>query len=341
MNRRATTLTVGTVLLVVLGLLVYWTPAPAYVELVPGPTFNTLGQSGGKDLITIAGGKTYTPSGELRMLTVGEIDDLSTLDVIKGWLNGKAAVVPAEVINPPGQTQQQISQTETDQFKQSQSSATTSALRYEGFPVMVTIDSVVAGKPAAGHLMAGDIVTAVGGSKVLSAADLSGDIQAQPVGTALTISYTRAGKAGQTVVTSVAGSDGRPQVGVEVEQKQPSPYTISFTLDNVGGPSAGLMFTLGIIDKLSATDLTGGRVIAGTGTIDDDGNVGEIGGIAQKMVGAYDAGARIFLAPRGNCAEALGHPVKGLTLISVTTLDDALNQLQRLRDGQRPTLCTN
>jgi PDZ domain-containing protein len=339
MNRRATTLTAGAVLLVLLALLANWTKVQ-YVELVPGPTFNTLGQSGGKELITISGGKTYTPTGQLRMLTVGEYDELHVIDVIRGWLDDNNAVVPREVIIPPGQSQQQISQAETDQFKQSQSSATTAALRHLGFPVQVIIDSVVAGKPAEGHLKPNDTVTAVDGNPVLSAPDLSGDIQAKPAGTDLTISYTRDGQAAQTVINSVAGTDGRPQIGVEVEQKQPSPYTISFTLDNVGGPSAGMMFALGIIDKLSPDDITGGRVIAGTGEIDDDGNIHPIGGIAQKMVAAYRAGARYFLAPADNCAEAAAHPVNGLTLIKVRSLQDALSQLQKVNSGQQPTLCT-
>jgi Lon-like protease len=125
-----------------------------------------------------------------------------------------------------------------------------------------------------------------------------------------------------------------------VDQKQPSPISVKFDLDNVGGPSAGLMFTLGIIDKIDPTDLTGGKIIAGTGTMDDDGNVGPIGGIPQKLVAAYDAGARIFLTPADNCAEALGHPVKGLELVKVSTIDDALKALQQIRAGQQPTLCT-
>ena len=123
-------------------------------------------------------------------------------------------------------------------------------------------------------------------------------------------------------------------------QKQPSPLKISIKLQDVGGPSAGLMFTLGIIDKLDPVDLTDGKIIAGTGTMDNDGNVGPIGGIPQKMIAAYGAGARYFLAPSGNCAEALGSPVAGLKLIKVSSLNDALTALQDLRDGQQPPLCT-
>jgi len=341
MTRRASTLLTGSLLLAALIVLaIFAIPPIGYVALVPGPTFNTLGSSGGKQLITIKGAPTSNPTGQLRMLTVGEIDKVNVYDVIRGWFDSDTAVVPAETVNAPGESQQQIAQQNTDDFKQSQSSAITAALRYEGYPVQVVIDSVTAGDPAEGHLKAGDIVTTVNGKTMMSSQDLATAVQSQPSGTTLTFGYTRAGVAGTTQIKTAAGSDGRPQIGVKLDQKQMSPLDITFQLDNVGGPSAGMMFTLGIIDKLSTTDLTGGKIIAGTGTIDDDGNVGEIGGIQQKMLGAYDAGARYFLAPAGNCAEALEHQVKGLEMIKVTNLTDALNALADLRAGKTPPLCT-
>jgi PDZ domain-containing protein len=340
MTRRSSTLLAGVVLLLVLVGLAFAHIRVQYVALEPGPTYNTLGSSDGKQLITITGAPTTESKGQLRMLTVYEVDGLSAIDVFKGWLNGQVAVVPREVIIPPGQTQQQATQANTDEFRASQNSAITAALRHEGYPVEVVVTDVTAGKPAAGHLMAGDMITTVNGKQVLSSADLLEFVQADPVGTTLTVGYTRDGKPGTADLKTVAGTDGKPQIGVQVDQKQPSPLKIDFSLDNVGGPSAGLMFSLGIIDKLDPVDLTGGRIIAGTGTIDDDGNVGEIGGIAQKMVSAYDAGARYFLAPASNCAEALQNPVKGLTLVKVSTLDGALSALQDLRAGAKPPLCT-
>jgi PDZ domain-containing protein len=341
MTRRLSTLLTGLVVLIVLiGLAFFAIPPIAYVALVPGPTFNTLGSSDGKQLITISGAPSSESKGQLRMLTVGEIQDIKVWDVVRGWFDGDTAVVPRESVYPPGETQKQIDEQNTDDFKQSQSSAITAALRYEGYPVQVVIDSVIAGDPAAGHLQAGDVITTVNGQKVLSGGDLSGFIQGAKAGTAVTIGYTRGGTAGTARITTVNGSDGTPEIGVRVLQKQPSPLKITFELDNVGGPSAGMMFTLGIIDKLDPIDLTGGRIIAGTGTIDDDGNVGVIGGIQQKMLGAYQAGARYFLAPAGNCAEALKHPVAGLELIKVSNLNDALTALSQLRAGKTPTLCS-
>jgi PDZ domain-containing protein len=330
----------GVVVLAVLVTLAVGAPV-RYVELVPGPTFNTLGSSGGKPVITITGATTSASTGQLRMLTVGEIDKgMTAYDVVRGWFNHQDAVLPREVLIPPGESQQQLNKQSTDQFKQSQTAAVTAALRHEGYPVLVTVTSVEAGKPAQGHLATSDVVTSVNGKKVLSNDDLSAFIQAEPVGSTLQIGYTRAGAAARTSIKSVAGSDGRPQIGVEVTQNQPSPIKVSIQLEDVGGPSAGLMFTLGIIDKLDPVDLTDGRIIAGTGEIDNDGNVGAIGGIPQKMIAAHDAGARYFLAPAANCAEALGSLVAGLSLIKVKTLDDALAALQDLRDGQQPPLCT-
>jgi PDZ domain-containing protein len=347
MTRRASTLITGIIVLAAIVFLAVWAVPPVgYVALRPGPTFNTLGSYNGKELITITGTQTSKPTGELRMLTVSEYDQLSIWSVVSGWLDPNTAVVPSEIENPPGETQQQIDQQNTDDFKQSQSSAITAALRYEGYPVQIAVTSVDPKDPAYGHLQTGDLVTTVNGQKLLSIMDLDRAIQSQPVGTKLTFGYTRDGVDGTTEITTAKGSDDRPLIGIGVEQRQPAPpgkptLDIKFQLDNVGGPSAGMMFTLGIIDKLSQTDLTGGRIVAGTGEIDDDGNVGIIGGIQQKMRGAYAAGARVFLAPAGNCAEALKSPVSGLELVKVSTLQDALDALQDLREGKTPPLCTN
>jgi PDZ domain-containing protein len=339
MTRRLWTLVTGAVLLAVLITLAVVAPVK-YVELVPGPTFNTLGTSGGKPVITITGAPTTASAGQLRMLTIGEIDNITAFDVVKGWFNHDAAVLPREVVIPPGQSQNQIQQESKDEFQQSQTAAVTAALRHEGYPVLVTISAVKPGTPAEGHLTADDVVTAVNGQKVLSNDDLSRLIQAAPVGSTIVISYTRGGVPHQTSIKTTANSDGKSQIGVEVTQNQPSPIKVSIQLQDVGGPSAGLMFTLGIMDKLDPTDLTDGRIIAGTGTMDNDGNVGVIGGIPQKMIAARTAGAHWFLAPAGNCAEALGSPVAGLSLIKVTTLDSALTALTDLRDGRQPPLCT-
>jgi PDZ domain-containing protein len=175
---------------------------------------------------------------------------------------------------------------------------------------------------------------------VTSPTKLTDLVRAKPAGTALTIGYTRAGKPGTVAVTTKTDKAGDPpRIGVEINEKQPHPFTVKIDLDEIGGPSAGLMFTLGIIDKLRPADLTGGKIIAGTGTIDDEGNVGPIGGIPQKLVGAKAAGAQIFLVPIDNCAEALKNAVPGLPMAQVATVDDALTALQTFTTGGTPKPC--
>lgn len=340
MRRRGVTLLIGTAVLIVLIVGSFVGIKVPYVELGPGPTWNTLGTDHGKQLIAISGGTTSNSAGQLRMVTVGVEDNISLWQAIQGWLSPSDAVVPREVIYPPDQTRQQVDEQNQQDFKASQSSAETAALRELGFPVRVLVQAVTAGQPADGHLQAGDMITSVDGKAVTSAAKLTSLIRAKPVGTALNIGYSRGGEPASTTITTSKAQDGSPRIGIQVEQKQPSPYQIQFSLDDVGGPSAGLMFSLGIVDKLTPADLTGGITIAGTGTIDDDGNVGAIGGIAQKMRGAKRDGATVFLSPADNCAEAVANAVPGLELVKVSTLDDALNALQTLRQHGTPTLCS-
>jgi PDZ domain-containing protein len=183
------------------------------------------------------------------------------------------------------------------------------------------------------------VITTVDGAQVTSPERLTELIRAKPAGTALTVGYTRSGEADTVRIATAADDKGTPRVGVEINKKQPHPFTVKIDLSEIGGPSAGLMFTLGIIDKLKPEDLTGGKIIAGTGTVDDDGNVGPIGGIPQKLVGAQDAGAQLFLVPADNCAEALRNAVPGLPMAQVATVDDALAALRTFTTGGTPKPC--
>ena len=346
MMRRGTTLLVG--LLVVLGLgvaAVAGIPVP-YVALTPGPTWDTLGTDQNKPLIQVTDSANKTVgdqpgSGQLRLVTVGLEDHLTLLDALRGWLSGADAVVPREVEYPPHESQQQVDQENQEQFKSSQEAAITAALRLLGYPVKVIVKVTTAGLPAQGHLQPDDQITSVDGKPVTSATNLTTLIRSKPVGSSLTIGYVRAGVAGSTTLTTAAvGQDHNPRIGVEIREDQPSPYHITINLNNVGGPSAGLMFTLGIIDRIKGEDLPGGRTIAGTGTIDEDGNVGPIGGIPQKLRGARRDKATIFLTPADNCAEAVANAVPGLQLVKVTDLGSALQDLATLRSGGTPPLCT-
>jgi Lon-like protease len=339
MRRRGATLLVGAFVVAILIVASFAGVKVPYVALTPGPTWDTLGTDHNKDVIQVSGGDASKSKGQLRMVTVGVEDQLTLWDALRGWLSGDDAVVPREVIYPPNQTQQQVDQENAQEFKVSQNAAIVSALRQLGYPVHVMVKEVTAGLPAVGHLEIGDQITTVDGQAVTSAQKLTSLIRARPTGSTLAIGYLRKGATGTTTITTV-DKDGGPRIGVQIDEDQPSPYHVTISLDNVGGPSAGLMFSLGIIDKIKSEDLTGGLAVAGTGTIDEEGAVGPIGGIPQKIRGARRDGATVFFAPAGNCAEAVANAVPGLKLVKVGTLDDALHALDTLRTGGTPTLCS-
>jgi PDZ domain-containing protein len=282
---------------------------------------------------------TSVSKGQLRLTTVGVQNDVELVWAIRGWVSNEQAVVPRDVIYPPDQSQKEVEEQNQQEFQSSQSTAETAALRELGYPVQTFVAAVTPNGPSAGKLAKDDIITSVDNQPVTTPEKLTELIRAKPAGTDHVIAYTRAGKPG-TVVVKSADDKGTPRVGVQIDKKQPHPFDVEIDLGEIGGPSAGLMFTLGIIDKLKPEDLTGGKIIAGTGTIDDEGNVGPIGGIPQKLVGAHDAGAQIFLVPKDNCAEALRNAVPGLPMAEVATVDDALAALSTFTSGGTPKPCS-
>jgi len=194
------------------------------------------------------------------------------------------------------------------------------------------------GFPAYGVLKARDVITAVDGKPVTSQTALTSLIRAHPAGSTLTLSITRSGQ-GQQVQVGTRASGGHPVMGVKVRGAYKFPFTVRISVGDIGGPSAGMMFALAIIDKLTNRDLTGGKFIAGTGEITATGQVQPIGGIQQKMVGARKAGATIFLTPASNCADAKGAVPAGLRLVKVSTLTQAVTYLEDLRSGQPVPSC--
>ena len=322
-------------------------PVP-YVRLAPGPVFDTLGSYDGKPLITITGTKTYPTTGQLDMTTVSEQDgqagSLTLLSAVLSWFNKSYAVLPRDLIYPPNQTPEQNQQQNAEEMTTSQSDATIAAVNFLGihYSTRVAVGSIVVGAPALGKLQAGDLITAVNGTAITTAQQVGTLVRASPVGTKLTFKVTRQ-KALTTVdATSAANpKDGTPYLGITVTDLPDLPFQVTFTLDQVGGPSAGLMFSLGIIDKLDQTEMARGRHIAGTGTIDPSGNVGPIGGIIQKMAGARRDGATIFLVPKDNCAEALTAVPEGLTVVRADSMSAAVGALRAPDGAALPTCPTS
>jgi PDZ domain-containing protein len=339
MRRRGITVLVGAILLVLLAWQTAVIKVP-YVAMGPGPTVDTLGESDKVPVISVTGAEKTKSKGQLRLVTIEVQPDLTLFDAMRGWLADDYAVVPRELIYPPDQTQKDVDAANTAAFQESQTSAETAALRSLGYPVQVQVAEVSEGFDAAKVLAKGDIIDSVDGTEVTSLQKLSELVRAKPADTARQVTFTRAGASKTATITTKKGDDGNPRLGVSIEEKQPHPFQLKIQLDKIGGPSAGLMFTLGIIDTLKAEDLTGGMIIAGTGTIDEEGNVGAIGGIPQKLIAAKGAKAKVFFTPADNCAEAVANAQPNLPLIKVATLDDALNALTSLRAGQTPALCS-
>jgi PDZ domain-containing protein len=343
MSRRVVTLVTGAVLL--LALLVGGSQLPVpYAELGPGPTLDTLGvDQSGKEIIQLTGRAEDDTTGHLNLTTVSVRDRLDLLGALRGWLDPERAVVPREEIFPPGQTQQQTDEKNTRDFVTSQDSAELAALAYLK-QTKVVISAVEDDSPSKGKLAEKDVLTAVQGTKVATIADLGDVLGRTKPGTTVTVAYERSGRAATAQVTTKEGTDEngktRAVLGVGVTLESTASYKVKIALDDrIGGPSAGLMFSLGILDKLGPEDLTGGRFIAGTGTIDVSGSVGPIGGIPLKLIAARNKGATVFLVPSGNCAEATRKPPSGLQLVKVETLSGAVDALEALEAGKPVPAC--
>ncbi|MFI9050338.1 PDZ domain-containing protein [Streptomyces sp. NPDC053427] len=350
MPRRTATLLASTLMLIALLCTAVLIPAP-YSEMSPGPTVNTLGDHDGAPVLQISGHKTYQPTGHLNMTTVrvtGPDYTMNLFYALVGWLDHDSAVVPHKTLYPEGQTAEQADQENAEEFTQSQESAKVAALQQLHIPVteQTVVASVRKDKPADGRLHAGDVITAVDGKQVKATGDVAKFVTRHKPGekTVFTIIPAKVAAAAEKkgkkpttgqkqVAITTAAEQGRAVVGIQAGADHIFPFSIDVKLADVGGPSAGLMFSLGIIDKLTPGNMTGGKFVAGTGTIDDKGNVGPIGGISMKTVGARSKGAQFFLTPKDNCAAAAKDTPQGLTLVKVATIGDAVKALKKISKG--------
>jgi PDZ domain-containing protein len=319
-----------------------------YVILSPGPTLNTLGalstRPGAKPLIEISGRHTYPTRGHLNLVTVsyqgGPQDSFNIFTALQAWLSPHEAVVPESELFGTNLTQQQVTREDTQQMVGSQQLAQAAALCQLGIPytVLDTVAQVEPGTPAAGVLKVGDVITAVDGKKLTCRADAGTRIRARKPGAPVQVTVDRHGTTHQFRMKTT-DVNGKAFVGVGVNESYKFPFQVKINIGNIGGPSAGLMFALGIMDKLTPHGLTGGRFIAGTGEISANGAVSPIGGIQQKMAGARAAGATVFLTPAANCPDTAGAVPQGMRLIKVSTLGGAVRALAALQSGGSVPSC--
>jgi len=297
-----------------------------YFVFQPGPAEDVL------PLIHVQGQTVYPTKGHLLLTSISFFQP-NVYQAFRAWLDSTQSLVPERDLLAPGQTQEQEQTRALSQMDQSKIDASFVVLmRYAGYPKKhgkgALIEAVEPGAPADGKLFSGDVITAINGKPVTTAAQVGPPIVAAGIGHVVQFTVQSGGKT-HTVGIAPARLTGiaHPAIGISVVDSFPFPLTIDS--GSIGGPSAGLMWSLGLTDLLTPGDMTGGRKIAGTGTIDLNGQVGPIGGIQEKVVAAERAGAVVFFAPAGEAADArsVAHHI---TVVPVNTYQDALIYL-----GQR------
>ncbi len=303
-------------------------PVPYVIER-PGPAIDVLGDWEGEEILVIDGAETHPTEGSLMMTTVsvdgGPGYRVTPVEVVAAWFDRSKMVLPREAVFPEGQTREQTTLTNTAAMSTSQQDAVAVALDELGIEYhdVVMIAGVQEDGAAAGTLEAGDVISSVGGE---TAGDVTGYrelIAAVPEGEPVSMTVRRDGQEKQLEVPTEL-VDGTPRMGVILSEGHEFPLDIDIAVGDVGGPSAGLVFSLSVYDELTPGALTGGHRIAGTGTISEDGAVGSIGGIRQKMVGAAESEAEFFLAPTANCDEVVGYEPEDLEVVAVGTFEEAL-----------------
>nr|WP_241730128.1 PDZ domain-containing protein [Dietzia aerolata] len=323
------------------------------VAMGPGPTYDTLGQAQVENedgdvedvpVIEVTGREADETTGSLRMTTVAVRDRLTLLDAMRFWLDPAQVVVPRDQVFPPESSREEVRESNAAEMVGSENSAEAAAYRQLGIPMQPRVEGVDPDGAAAGHLEEGDILTSIDGEQVSDASEVVEQVSAHRPGDEVRLGYVRDGVEGTTTTTLTgAGPDGDPEQGrlgilVGDTPADGTDVTISVAPD-VGGPSAGLILALAIVDRLSPGEVTGGANVAGSGTIRPSGEVGSIGGIRHKIRAAHEEGATEFLVPAANCAEAVQGTPDGIRLIEVSTLSGALEALETAASGGEPPTC--
>ena len=322
-----------------------------YVIEKPGPSFDTLGtlevEGDTVSLIDIPSQQTYPTTGSLTMLTVSTVgsreNPASWLDVALASFDPSNDAVDVDVVFPDGETSEQSAEIGAAQMRESQQAAIAAALSAAGYEYSskLSVLATVEGAPAAEVLLEGDVITLVNGEAVTGAAALRALIAENGIETPITMTVDRDGTLTEVVMTPVLSDAETPEpiIGVQLAAEYLFPFEVNVQLSDVGGPSAGQIFALAIIDKLTPGSLNGGLAVAGTGTISADGIIGPIGGVTQKLYGAKNAGAHYFLLPASNCTDlAAANVPDGLDIYAVGTLADSVNVLTTLASGAGTSL---
>lgn len=330
-------------LLLALWVAVLVMPLP-YVTYAPGVTVDVLGEEeGGQEIIQVNGQKTYRDDGQLRMTTVYVSQPkarINLLEVMSAWIDDEDAVYPYDAVYREDETPEEAERESSVQMVTSQDEAVAVALRELGYDIspVVQVAAVDKKMPADGALKVGDVLKTVGGTTIESPEDVGQAVIDSGVDKLLDFGISRDGE-DLTVTITPKDVDGQPLVGIVGGIGFDFPFDVDVNIDpDIGGPSAGLMFSLAIYDTLTPGSLTGDAVVAGTGTIADDGSVGPIGGIQQKIAAARQAEAKLFMVPPDNCDDALGAVNGDMILVKATTMSDAVAAIEAWVEDPDATL---
>ncbi|MGI8948281.1 MAG: YlbL family protein [Ornithinimicrobium sp.] len=318
----------------------------------PGPAYDTLGELNGHPVVMVDGAQTYPTSGSLDFTTItlsgGPRFPVSAWDWLAALVDPTTAVQDEEDVFPPDVSAEQIREQNVELMQNSQQGAAVVALRALGetVPEQVKVAQVIVDAPADGVLRVDDEVRSVDGQDIATPDDVRDVLQGFDPGDEVSFELVRDGEQRSIDVPTGEGdapegeSEGPTIIGVYLASDFELPYEVTIDAGNVGGPSAGLMFSLALYDTLTPGELTGGQEIAGTGAITSEGTVLPIGGIQQKMIGADRAGADYFLAPADNCGEVVGHEPDGMTVASVQDFAQAREVVEALASGETDGLPT-
>lgn len=333
-RRRLWTVNLSALVLVVMTVVAAVLPAPYVVES-PGPSLNVLGEYEGKDIVSVENRDGVASEGELRMTTVSVQGspgyNIPLAGVMAAWFDRDRSIMPVEALYPDDTDAEDNSLMNTVEMNGSQQEAIAAALSKQDISYSTT--TIVAGVrsdgAAANRLEPGDVVLTVNDQQVNDVASAGDAIGRTPRGQKVNVTVRRKGEEKSFALTPRYEGE-RALVGIVLSRGFEFPVKVNFALDGIGGPSAGMIFALAIYDETTPGDLTGGKKIAGTGTIDEQGTVGPIGGIRQKMIGARSDGAEYFLAPSANCDEVTGHIPEGLQVVKVDSLSDAISSVEQI-----------
>ena len=306
--------------------LVGWWHVPYYV-LSPGPTASVTG------LVTVDPAHHHPVKGQVLLTTVYE-SRARVIDFLLSWAHSDSVLTSTQDIagNLTPAELQQLNQAE---MTLSENQAKVAALRRAGYSVPehgtgAQVVAVLANTAATGRLNAGDTIIAVNGRPTNLEQDVAAALAAVKPGQSVALTVQDRSRVQRQVIATLGPRPGAPSLGflgVELATRDDRfdfPFPVSINAEGIGGPSAGLAFTLGILDELTSGNLTGGHNVAATGTIDFDGTVGDVGGVAQKTVSVSRSGATLFLVPPGEYATARAHAGPNLKVVQVSTLNQAL-----------------